>query len=306
MPAQEVLILAMTRMLSGVCTAGLTTEPDPASRLRWVRPVKEHDSLLLGDLILRQAQDGTLRQAQDAALRQAQDKALRQAQDAALRQAQDAALRQAQDAALRQAQDAALRQAQDAAGVEERVIQLCDVVELNLKTPRPDPPHAEDWITDFIYHRPCLLRRLEGERRADFLANYLDRAPQEVLGRNPTRSLCLIRPDRLWCCFTLDPYSLKYQARIGFTLTGVRHARANSPWGVPVTDIKWRALGRSWLGERGGELALDEDTLRGRLQAEKLYLALGLSRGYEGQIWLMVIGVHVVPDYRVEIDYGNL
>ena len=34
MPAQEVLILAMTRMLSGVCTAGFTREPDPISHLR--------------------------------------------------------------------------------------------------------------------------------------------------------------------------------------------------------------------------------------------------------------------------------
>jgi hypothetical protein len=137
-------------------------------------------------------------------------------------------------------------------------------------------------------------------------SNYLDQAPQEVLGPHPTRSLCLVRPERLWSCFTLDPYSLKYQARIGFTLKGMRHPRASTQWGIPVTDIKWRALGRSWLGERGGELTLDEEALRERLQAEEIYLALGLSRGYQGKVWLMVIGVHVVPDYQAEIDYDNL
>jgi hypothetical protein len=241
MPTQEILVMAMTRMLSGLCTAGFTRQPDPVSRLCWVRPVKTHGSLLLGDLT---AADG-------------------------------------------------------------RAIQCGDVIELQLQSHRPDPPHVEDWITDFIYRRPRLLRCLEGERRARFLAEHLDQAPQDVLSQNPTRSLCLIRPDRLWCRFTLDPYSLKYQARIGFTREGVHHSRANSPQGIPVTDLKWRAVGRSWLGEGGGELRLDEDALRERLQAEDIYLALGLSRGYQGDLWLLVIGVHVVPDYHAEIDYDR-
>lgn len=241
MPPQEILILAMTRMLSGICTAGFSREPHPVSQLRWVRPVKEYDTLLLGDLT-------------------------------------------------------------DASG---RVVQCGDVVELHLQRHRSDPPHTEDWVTDFIYHRPRVVRRLEGERRARFFAKHLDKAPADILGRNPTRSLCLVWPNRLWANFTLDPYSLKYQARIGFTLEGVHHAQANSPRGIPVTDLKWRALGRNWLGERSRELALDDGALRERLQAEEIYLALGLSRGYQGQLWLLVIGVHVVPDYQAEIDYDN-
>jgi hypothetical protein len=242
MPAQEVLILAVTRMLSGVCTAGFTLEGHPVSHLCWVRPVKEHATLLLGDLT-------------------------------------------------------------DADG---RVIQCGDVVSLHLQQHRPNPPHTEDWVTDFIYQRPRLLRRLESERRARFFARRLDQAPQDVLDPNPTRSLCLVRPDRLWACFNLDPYSLKYQARIGFMLEGTRHSRASSSVGIPVTDLKWRALGRHWLDERGGEIRFDDAALRKRLQADQIYLALGLSRGYQGQLWLLVIGVHVVPDYGVEIDYEML
>ena len=46
--------------------------------------------------------------------------------------------------------------------------------------------------------------------------------------------------------------------------------------------------------------------MRARLQAEEIYLALGLSRGFRGELWLLVIGVHVVPDYQAEIDYDNL
>jgi hypothetical protein len=46
----EILILAVTRMRGGVCVAGMSGEADPLSGLRWVRPVKQHGLLLLGDI----------------------------------------------------------------------------------------------------------------------------------------------------------------------------------------------------------------------------------------------------------------
>ena len=103
----------MTKMLSGICTAGFTREPDPVTGLRWVRPVREFDTVLPGDMT-------------------------------------------------------------DASG---RLIQCGDVIELNLVSSRPDPPHVEDWLTDFVHHRPRVLRRLEGDRWARFFPRYLDRAP---------------------------------------------------------------------------------------------------------------------------------
>jgi hypothetical protein len=242
MAAQEILILAVTQMLSGVCTAGFSTQPDPTTHLSWVRPVKDFGSLLLGDLT-------------------------------------------------------------DPSG---RVLRSDDVVELCLQEHRPNPPHVEDWVTDFIFQRPCLLRRLEGEKRARFLAAHLDKQPEEVLGSKPTRSLCLIRPDDLWASFSLDPYSHKFEARMGFALSSVHHGRANSSKGVPVTDLKWRALGRKWLGHKHNELRFNRTALCERLQIAEVFLALGLSREFQGQAWLLVIGVHVVPDYQVEIDYKNL
>ena len=58
----ELLILAVTRMRTGVCVAGMTRTTDPVSRLRWVRPVKQHGALLAGDI--RYA-DGRLMRAGD-------------------------------------------------------------------------------------------------------------------------------------------------------------------------------------------------------------------------------------------------
>jgi hypothetical protein len=86
----------------------------------------------------------------------------------------------------------------------------------------------------------------------------------------------------------------------------INHPRATSHRGAPVTDLKWRALGRSWLPGDGGTLPLDHEALLGRLSAEALYLALGLSRSWQGEYWPLVVGVHVVPDYEAEMELGLL
>jgi len=235
MPVREVLILAMSRMRSGICMAGMTTERDAVTGLRWVRPAREFDTLLPGDMT-------------------------------------------------------------DAKG---RLLQCSDVVELNLTSPRPDPPHVEDWGTDFIRCRPRLARGLEGDRRAKFLAQHLDSKPEDVL-THQTRSLCLVRPEYVQAHFSLDAYSGKLEVRMGFALHGDL-ARTS----VSVTDLKWRALGRAWLGN-GGQLTLDHSALVERLRAHALYLTLGLSRNYQGQYWPLVVGVHVVPDYDAMMDVEHL
>jgi hypothetical protein len=233
MPTEEVLILAMTRMLSGICTAGFTSERDDVTHLRWLRPVRSFGTLLPGDMT---TPDGKL-------------------------------------------------------------IQCCDVVELQVVEPRPDPPHVEDWVVEFVHHRPRVVRRLEGKRRANFFPRHLDRAPEEVLTRH-TRSLCLVEPEEVQVHFSLDPASGKYQARMRFRLHDeIQPPRARSPRGVSITDLKFRALGRQWLKTSGSPLVLTHAELVERLKADALYLTLGLSRQWKGEYWPLVHAIHVVPDY---------
>lgn len=237
MPEQELLILALTRMRSGICTAGMTLEPDPVTGLRWVRPVRDFDTVLLGDMTTTAGQ----------------------------------------------------------------LLQCGDVAILNLLTPRPQPPHVEDWVTDFVRVRPRLARRLQGDRRAQFFAEHLDHTPADVLCQH-TRSLCLVQPQRVWASFTLDPESNTYEARMGFELAGdANHPRALASRGVAVTDLKWRALGRVWLGG-ASSLSLEHAALLERLTASSLYLAVGLSRNWAGEHWPLVVGVHSVPDFDAVID----
>jgi len=242
MPPTEVLILAMTKMLSGICTAGFVNEPDPVTGLRWVRPVRDFGTLVPGDMI-------------------------------------------------------------DTTG---NLVQCGDVVELNLLSPCPDPPHTEDWLTDFVHYRPKPVRHLQGSKREHLFAEYLDDCPEDILVHH-TRSLCLVQPDRIWAHFSLDAYSSKYEARMGFTLSKCPNSTlAQSKRGIPVTDLKWRALGRTWLDPQGGHLALDHRMLCERLQTAKICLALGLSRNWQGRYWLLVVGVHTTPDYEASIDLDCL
>lgn len=241
MPTREVLLLAMTKMRSGICVAGFTPETDPRTGLRWVRPVRDFDTVQSGDM-------------------------------------------------------------SDANGY---LYQCGDVVELHLLEPRPNLPHVEDWITDFVYRPPKLLRRLEGAKRAGFFCQYLDSAPEDIV-IHCTRSLCLVKPCNVCARFALDAYSGKYEARMSFSL--IRDSQPGEsahvlwqtePRGIPVTDLKWCALGQDWLGESGGHVTLQERQIRERLGMEALYLTIGLSRPWKNKWWPMVVGVHTVPDYKV-------
>ena len=241
MPPHEVLIMAMTHMQTGICTAGFIVDKDAPGGVRWVRPVKNFGSLLPGDMT-------------------------------------------------------------DAAG---RLVQMDDVVQLHLAKPTPELSHVEDWETDFIKHRPLVTRRLEGDKRADFLRNHVDDQPLNVL-QHHTRSLCLIRPDSLWASFSCDD-AKQYKARIGFALNGVAYPTHNPDKGVSVTDLRWRALGRRWLAEdkQVQQLTLAQPALMERLSASELFLSIGLSRPFKGKVWLLVIGVHVTPDYHATVDPNN-
>jgi hypothetical protein len=241
MPSTEVLILAVTKMLGGICLAGMTTEPDPVAGLRWVRPTREYGHILLGDITTP----------------------------------------------------------------DNQILRPFDVVAFHLLRPCHDPPHIEDWITDFVHKRPRIVRRLEGERRIGFLRRYLDTAPRQIL-ESQQRSLCLIKPDWLTGCFRLDPYSGHFDARLAFGLAGRSYRGSIPKGGLAVSDLKWRALGRAWLPEEGGWTEFDASDLEARLGIHEIYLAVGLTRSYQGSFWPLVIGVHTLPDYEAVLDYDNL
>ncbi len=225
MTSDRVVVLAVTKMLSGMCTGGVSL-----STGKWVRPVKQFGTVLLGDLTYR----------------------------------------------------------------DKSVMRPFDVVEFSLVKPRPKPPHIEDWVCDFVRARPNRADHVHDPLR--FLEQHSEPdSPDQIL--RAQRSLALFEPTEVEATFRMDAYSGKYDARVETPQTGDRP--------LPVTDIKWRALGRRLLAGRE-DLRLSSDDIRERVGAQRVFVALGLGRMYEGRCWPLVVGVHTWPDYEAEIDYREL
>jgi len=190
---------------------------------------------------------------------------------------------------------------------EGRQISNFDIVRMNLLSWHPDRPHIEDWVIDFDREKPVILRNVPESHRAELLDSLLDTSPDEVLQFPPSRSLCLIKPDKINKVI-FDPgvrYG-KYEARIIFNFARQDYLGTPKSPGLPCTDLKFRALGRTLLGESNNTIkVLSGEQFKELLHFEKVYLAIGLGREYKGKNWPMVLGFHTIPDYTAYIDFGS-
>jgi hypothetical protein len=67
-----------------------------------------------------------------------------------------------------------------------------------------------------------------------------------------------------------------------------------------------RALGRKLLAKSNNQshtLTQDDFSKQGK---QATYLALGRSRLFQGKHWLIVVGVHSLPELQIEVDYARL
>jgi hypothetical protein len=162
----------------------------------------------------------------------------------------------------------------------------------------PQPPHSEDW-TIALARKPELIRKLSGEEQERFLAAHVEpRLP--LLDGEARRSLALIRPDKFSFLFgrnrSGDDVSVRASFKVGEVEVG----------DLGCTDLRMRALGRKLLEKSGGErILLSHEDFR-RQGKEATYLAVGLSRPFQGKHWLILVGVHAIPEVAVEIDFAKL
>lgn len=226
----DVLVLGIARVRSSYSIAGMTTEPDPVTGLRWVRPLKQGLPLTRDDL---HYEDGA-------------------------------------------------------------PIRLGDVVQLDLAAPQAQPPFVENVVGNWEAGPPLFIRDLTEARRAAFFPKHIDPEPLKVIGRNPERSLCLVKPDSLEAVFSYDEEADRFEARVM-----PRIGKLHSEDGVPVFDPYWLAWGRNFLGDKEFD-QLDDDQLRALVG--ETYLTLGLNARGRAQ----VIGVHTLPAYTLAVDETTL
>jgi hypothetical protein len=173
------------------------------------------------------------------------------------------------------------------------------VTRLYLTKQAPDPPHVEDWIID-PRKKPELLRKLSPAEQQDFLSSHAESGISRLLPAH-TASLCLVRPHRFSFLFRVAPTGDDVSVRSSF------YAAGDEIRDIACTDLRMRALGRSLLVGKSyeAEFTLSDEDFRRRGKAET-YLAVGLSRLYQGKHWPLIVGVHSIPELDVEIDYGRL
>lgn len=162
----------------------------------------------------------------------------------------------------------------------------------------PHSPHVEDWMLD-LHHKPEHISKLSNDEQTQFLASHVERdlAP---LCRRHERSLMLVQPDSFSFSFGRNQTGEDVSVRASFDCNGESFAD------VGCTDLRMRALGKKLLEKSAsGKASLtDADFLRQGKQAT--YLTVGLSRLFQNKHWLILVGVHTLPELAVEIDYNHL
>lgn len=166
-----------------------------------------------------------------------------------------------------------------------------NVVDVPLSSHKPQKPHSEDWIID-TKNKPIVLEVLDSPYlRKSFLDRHVENKVliekekeqlRDIL-KKLNRSLILFGP------VEITSISKDKHPRINFKIPEVNYSSLRS---IPCTDMKFVDFCNKLS---------DSDNPLNYLKDRKIYLAIGLSRYYEGlsggDYWELVIGVHSIPDY---------
>ncbi len=132
-------------------------------------------------------------------------------------------------------------------------------------------------------------RNITSERFVDLL-----RLPPDSTAGRHSQGLCL--PDSFSFSFALNQSGTDISMRTTFALGGRGYSD------MSCTDLRMRALGRSLLEKSSGVPRAHSQADVERRGEYSTCLALGLSRCFHGKHWLMVIGVHTMPELDVLMD----
>ena len=182
---------------------------------------------------------------------------------------------------------------------DKPVIALSNVVTIRLIRPIPQigTPHIEDWEYD-RNSKPILTEAINNSKRLQ-LFQKISEQTLEPLIKNYKKSLCLIEPSSIVSAnFANISYTGKYQPILDFTFKSGHYS-------YKITDIYWRAFGR-YLSTKYHKQIWDGKELQDILQCSRLFLTMGLTRLYRDKYWPMIVGVHTVPCFPIEIDYENI
>jgi hypothetical protein len=177
------------------------------------------------------------------------------------------------------------------------------VIECDLLTHMPDPPHTEDWSFDSWSLN--LLQVLAPEKRASVLGWSLAPTVEAIFDQplhaepgwhvaegSGTRSLGTLKPTQV--------EQIRYEPGLEGTWDfRVVFRDEVRQYNLKITDLTWSYFGNSLRNEQTEPQQVAQH-LTHLLKNREVYLRIGLSRGWKkfpGKCFLQVNGIHTVPDY---------
>jgi len=176
------------------------------------------------------------------------------------------------------------------------------VIELDLLEPRPQPPHTEDVNFDpysMQYLRPAADReKILAWSLYDNVDAIFEQPVQNdhgffvMCGQGP-RSLGTIRPKAVVKVIYGPDDRGNWDYRLNF------YDQTDTFYRLKIVDLTWHYYCDSLRGPESDPAAIAE-TLTQALRSSKVYLRIGLARGwkeYPDRCYLQITGIYTFPDY---------
>ena len=176
------------------------------------------------------------------------------------------------------------------------------LVEFDFLSPRPEPPHTEDYF--YISSSPVFIQRVANSQKVldwsvfEMLEDIFEQpvltdAGFSVMDGQGPRSVGTIRPKNIEKIIYESGLEGTWDYRIEFTDSlGMRYR-------LKITDLTWHYYCNNQRGEFSNPDACSAEMAR-MLNGKKVYLRIGLSRGWKKfpeRCFLQVNGIHTFPDY---------
>lgn len=175
------------------------------------------------------------------------------------------------------------------------------VVRMELTEHIPKDDHCEDWLIGD--RKPELVGVLPEDEYRRLCQTTAENDLSAIEGVTAFRSLAMIRPDELRAFSFQHETSWegvkKYIPRCDFVNAGCTYN------GLGISDAEWRGYGRSLMEKRGSDCHIRAQDLFNQFGIRDCLLTLGRNQ-VAGKPYLLVIGVHLFPVQRFEMDFGRV
>jgi hypothetical protein len=189
--------------------------------------------------------------------------------------------------------------------LEKGYIEALNIYELHFSAPSPVQCQTENFLIDTNW--PIFPKGEISDRLKFFIPlcenSLVTHSNITEILKSKNRSLIMLGPVRLISAYFHKEENEMKAPEITFSVNGINVKGVRDS--LLCTDLKFYSFARSLLKDKD-EITLSENELKSLLGYFRVYVVIGLTKLHKGVNWPMVIGLHTVPDYKMEIGYGGM